>query len=663
MDPVRGDAPVRRRRFALSGVARVWALAGGIAGASLFVYLAWVRDLPTLEPPVHFPWWILVGIYYVAEVMIVHLQIRREAYTFSLGEIPLVLGLYFVSPNELLLAAVLGIGGALAFHRRQSILKLVFNLSHFSLEVGLAAVIFHLLVNDPRSAISPWGWIVVFVVTLMTALIGNLAIGAAISLSERTLNLENLTQGLGIGLATTATNTGLALVGVRIIWADPRAAWLLAIPAAALFLAYRAYSSQRQKRESIELLYQATRLGERSLQMESVVLSLLEQAREMFKAEVAEITLFPREDRPAERTRVGPGDVLVIQEPISLHPEEGVWARLVAEGESILLKRPIANVRLAQHFGQRGIHDCMIAPLRVENAIVGKVLVGNRLGDVSSFDGEDLKLLETLASHASISLENARLVASLEESLEHLQEMNRLKDDFVASVSHELRTPLTSIQGYVKTIRRKLNRLRPDQLSSFLQIVDEQSDHLRELIEDLLIVSRLESNEAQASFKEVSVPAVLRNIAKEFSSHRGSHDIELSLPDLFPAVETDENKLRQIVSNFVDNAMKYTPEGTAVQLRATTSADRAVITVHDQGNGIPPHLHDRIFERFYQVDQSTTRTTGGTGLGLYICRRLAEVMGAEVKLERSDEHGSVFSLAIPFSPTTSQQTSEDEATA
>lgn len=663
MNSVERDPSVGRRRLSLSGVARVWTLTGALAATSLLVYLAWVRDLPTFDSPVSFPWWVLVGAYYAAEVMIVHLQIRREAYTFSLGEIPLVLGLYFVPPNELLLAAVLGIGGALAIHRRQSILKLVFNLSHFSLEVGLAATVFHLLVRDPASAVSPGGWIVVFLVTFLTAVIGNVAIGAAISLSERTLHLENITQGLGLGLATTATNTGLALVGVRIVWADPRAAWLLVIPAVALFLAYRAYSSQRQKRETIELLYQATRLGERSLQMESVMLSLLEQAREMFKAEVAEITLFPREDHPAERTRVGPGDVLAIQEPVSLHPEEGVWARLAAEGEPILLKRPIANERLAQHFGQRGIRDCMIAPLRVENEIVGKMLVGNRLGDVSSFDGEDLKLLETLASHASISLENARLVATLEESLEHLQEMNRLKDDFVASVSHELRTPLTSIQGYVKTIRRKLSQLRPDQLSSFLQIVDEQSDHLRELIEDLLIVSRLESNETQASFKEVSVPGVLRDIAKEFSSHRGSHDIDLSLPDLFPSVQTDENKLRQIVSNFVDNAMKYTPDGTAVQLRATTSAERAVITVEDQGPGIPAQLHDRIFERFYQVDQSTTRTNRGTGLGLYICRRLADVMGAEVKLERSDERGSVFSLTIPFSTSSAHRPRRDEATA
>lgn len=644
-----GAAEAATSRWSFGGVARVWTLTAVLAGASVAVYMLWVRDLEGLDSPTTFPWWALIGVYYAAEVMIVHLQIRREAYTFSLGEIPLVLGLYLLEPNELMLAALIGIGAALAFHRRQSILKLSFNLSHFALETGLAAVVFHALVRDPETAISPTGWLVVFVVTLMTAMIGNIAIGAAISLSEGRLHLANLTQGLGIGVATTATNTGLALVGVRIVWADPLAAWLLAIPALALFLAYRAYSAQRQKRESIELLYQATRLGERSLQMESVMLSLLEQAREMFKAEIAEITFFARDEHPAERTRVGPGDNVELLAVVELNPDEGVWARLAAEGEPILLRRPIENARLAKHFGERGIRDAMIAPLRVDQRIVGKMLIGNRLGDVSSFDGEDLKLLETLASHASISLENARLVATLEESLVHLQEMNRMKDDFVASVSHELRTPLTSIQGYVKTIRRKLNKLRPDQLASFLQVVDEQSDHLRELIEDLLIVSRLESNEAQASFKEVSVPNVLRDIATEFSSHRPSHRVELSLPDLFPTVESDENKVRQIVCNFVDNAMKYTPDGTTVHMRATTMGSDVVIAVEDEGPGIPQHLHEKVFERFYQVDQTTTRSTGGTGLGLYICRRLAEVMGASVDLERSDERGSVFVLRLPTS--------------
>ena len=641
------DRTAVRSRWSFSGVVRVWTLTAVLAGASIAVYLLWVRDLEGLDSPTAFPWWALIGVYYAAEVMIVHLQIRREAYTFSLGEIPLVLGLYLLAPSELMLAALIGIGAALAFHRRQSILKLSFNLSHFALETGLAAVAFHALVQDPETAISPYGWLVVFIVTFMTAMIGNLAIGAAISLSEGRLAMGNITQGLGIGLATTATNTGLALVGVRIVWADPLAAWLLAIPALALFLAYRAYSAQRQKRESIELLYQATRLGERSLQMESVMLSLLEQAREMFKAEIAEITFFAREEHPAQRTRVGPGDNIQLMSTIELNADEGVWARLAAEGEPILLRRPIENQRLAAHFGERGIRDAMIAPLRVDQKIVGKMLIGNRLGDVSSFDGEDLKLLETLASHASISLENARLVATLEESLVHLQEMNRMKDDFVASVSHELRTPLTSIQGYVKTIRRKLTKLRPDQLASFLQVVDEQSDHLRELIEDLLIVSRLESNEAQATFKEVSVPNVLREIATEFSSHRASHRIELSLPDLFPTVESDENKVRQIVCNFVDNAMKYTPDGTTVHLRATTMGSDVVIAVEDEGHGIPAQLHEKVFERFYQVDQSATRSTGGTGLGLYICRRLAEVMGASVDLERSDERGSIFVLRLP----------------
>ena len=143
-----------------------------------------------------------------------------------------------------------------------------------------------------------------------------------------------------------------------------------------------------------------------------------------------------------------------------------MWAEVVASAKAVSVPRPIADDRMRLYFASRGVFkDAMVAPLFGEDgAVVGTLLVGDRLGDVSTFDQEDLKLLETLANHASVSLENARLVERLQESLIHLTEMNRLKDDFVAAVSHELRTPLTSIQGYVKTLLRpEMESFDPDQ--------------------------------------------------------------------------------------------------------------------------------------------------------------------------------------------------------
>ena len=150
----------------------------------------------------------------------------------------------------------------------------------------------------------------------------------------------------------------------------------------------------------------------------------------------------------------------------------------------------------------------MVAPLFGEDEVVGTMIVGNRLGDVSTFDAEDLKLFETLANHASVSLENARLVGRLEESLAHLTEMNRLKDDFVASVSHELRTPLTSILGYVKTLLRPDVDFKESEEHQFLQTIERQGERLRVLIEDLLEVSRLESKEVRPVLSTISLPTL-----------------------------------------------------------------------------------------------------------------------------------------------------------
>ena len=121
--------------------------------------------------------------------------------------------------------------------------------------------------------------------------------------------------------------------------------------------------------------------------------------------------------------------------PVEFDPTEGVWARVASEDVAVLVARPITNDRLRKHFAERNMRDAMVAPLHGEGTVIGTMTVGNRLGEVTTFNSEDLKLFETLANHASVSVQNARLIEQLEESLAHLTEMNRLKDDFVAAVS------------------------------------------------------------------------------------------------------------------------------------------------------------------------------------------------------------------------------------
>ncbi len=246
-----------------------------------------------------------------------------------------------------------------------------------------------------------------------------------------------------------------------------------------------------------------------------------------------------------------------------------------------------------------------------------------------------------------LAMENTRLVGELQESLAQMTELNRMKDDFVAMVSHELRTPLTSIQGYIKTLLQLSPDLQEEQRRSFLEAADRQSERLRRLIEQLLVVSRLESHVEPLVWQRVSLARVTAHVVDELRPRAHGHTFDLRFPAELPEVETDEAKLHQILSNLVENALKYSPPDTRISVRGEPSLQGVVMTVEDEGGGIPDDAKERVFDRFYQVDSSHTRRQGGTGLGLYICRKMADAIGARIWLARSDAGGSEFCLDVP----------------
>jgi signal transduction histidine kinase len=639
--------------FRIPAGSRVWVLNAILVAAAAGFYWGVVDRLPPshilLGSGFHIPWWTLAILFYAAEVYVVHFQFRRDAHSLSLSEIPLVLGLFFTSPQGLIAAQILGAVAALAYHRRQSLVKLVFNTASFALSASMAIYIFRTVVahGDP---LGHTGWIAVFLSTIAASALTTLAIFIAISLSEGEFKVHQRPQAVAMAMGITVTNTSLALIGVMILWRQPTASWLLLVPTVMLFLTYRLYTAERQKHDSLESLYSATQGLQQSLKLEASMHSLLTQAREMFRADAAQITLFGIE--PGElalRTSLDPDREMEYMTPVELDPTEGVWARVASEDVAVLVARPITNDRLRKHFAERNMRDAMVAPLHGEGTVIGTMTVGNRLGEVTTFDNEDLKLFETLANHASVSVQNARLIEQLEESLAHLTEMNRLKDDFVAAVSHELRTPLTSIQGYVKTLLRPNVVWPADQQRDFMETIDRQADRLRNLIEDLLTVSRIEADRDAPDLTSISLPAMSREIAEDRGATQ-THTIAIDFAEGFPEVLTDESMIHQIISNLIDNAVKYTEAGSTITIDGRVEGPSAIVSIRDEGGGIPEDLHDKIFERFYQVDQSSTRQVGGTGLGLYICRKLAGAVGGHLWLESSGPEGSAFSLRVPLRP-------------
>jgi diguanylate cyclase (GGDEF)-like protein len=449
MTASRGEARPTGPR--LSGAARIWILTAAIAAAAAALYFGAVRDLAGTGARPHLPWWALVPMFYVAEISVVHLRFRRDAHSFSMSEIPLVLGLFFSSPALLVPAQLLGSAFALTVHRRQPLLKLAFNLSQFGLQACLAAFVFHSVValGDP---LGPAGWAGAILATQGTLLLADGLINAAITLSGDRLPSGAVWGVLAMGVAATAMNTSLALVGVTILSRDLGAGWLAAVPPVVLFIAYRAYSAKRREHERLESLYEATRALHASPQLESAMATAVSQARELFDGQVAEIVLFPRaQNDVAFSTRIGPGDDLEVMTPFELDLPPRLRGELIEARRTVLLPRPIPGSLSAGYVAQRDLKDAVMAPLLDGEEVVGVMAVGNRLGDVSTFEVQDRKMLETLAQHVSVSLENGRL----EDSLAQLTE---LKEELRHRAFHDSLTNLPNRTLFTERVAHALTR-------------------------------------------------------------------------------------------------------------------------------------------------------------------------------------------------------------
>ncbi len=441
----------RRPLLRLDGAGRVWALSAVIAIVAAVTFAAAVRDLSPVPAPLRIPWWGLAFLFYLTEVMVVHFQFRREVHTFSMSEIPLVLGLFLATPTDFVIANVLGAAAGLILHRKQSAVKLAFNVSQFALGAVLAVSIFYFL-RTPGGSLAPGDWMAAFLAALAANIVGIVAIAAAIALSERRIQLEKLGHVFRFGIAVGLTNTSLALIAVTILWNEPRALWLLTVPVVLLFLAYRAYMSERERHESLEFLYESTRILHRTPELDGAIVALLDHARRMFKAEVAEVTLFPSgEGKGALRTSLGADTPAEIMAPVDTALMGDIWARSLEEGRGFLIRRAGNSGVINSGTSRFEIRDAIVTPLRGDRGVLGMMLVGNRLGDVSTFDDEDLKLLETLASHAGIALENGRLGESLTQLAE-------LKEQLRYQAYHDPLTGLGNRSLFLERVGEALER-------------------------------------------------------------------------------------------------------------------------------------------------------------------------------------------------------------
>src|SRR5438445_9283021 len=350
------------------------------------------------------------------------------------------------------------------------------------------------------------------------------------------------------------------------------------------------------------------------------------------------------------------GTVLLKGEPVLLNDVQQAWNRL----------HPF-NQQLAQAVQAKSV---ISVPLKVKNEVLGALTV-DRTGE-HLLTQDDLKLIGTLASQVAIALDNARayqqlgqLTQTLEQRVQHrtqllleanrrLQELDKLKSDFVSTVSHELRTPMTSIKGYVDNILDGLTGALTERQSYYLNRVQYNVERLTRMINDLLDLSRIEAGKMELHRSAVCMRDLVNDVVEGFQ--RAAQEKGLTLrshqPDELPAIRGDRDKLHQVLTNLIQNAIKFTPKGGEIRVEANAhDGGFVLVSVSDTGYGIPPHELDRVFDRFYRVE-SVSAEECGSGLGLPIAKSLVELHGGRIWAESTPGQGSGCYVTVPSSPPT-----------
>jgi len=230
-----------------------------------------------------------------------------------------------------------------------------------------------------------------------------------------------------------------------------------------------------------------------------------------------------------------------------------------------------------------------------------------------------------------------------------IRNIERMKTEFVSSVSHELRTPLTSIKGFVRTLLDDTQGYYDrDTQREFYQIIDAECDRLVRLISDLLNVARIESGRAlELDLRTVDLAVLVAKVVTSQKSYTTKHKFYTNIPESCRFVVADEDKIDQILTNLISNAIKYSPDGGQVSVTAVDKDAYIAISVADEGIGIPAEHLPRLFARFHRVDSADTRRASGTGIGLYLVKHLVEAHGGSVSVESEVRKGSTFTFTVP----------------
>ena len=265
----------------------------------------------------------------------------------------------------------------------------------------------------------------------------------------------------------------------------------------------------------------------------------------------------------------------------------------------------------------------------------------------NSFSADDIELASLLGRLVASAVQNIRAYESERQTVEELRRLSALRADFVSLVSHELRTPMAAVIGAARTLQQRWRDLSPEHRESFLELIAGETNRLAELIGDVLDTSRIEAGTFSFRFREVDLSQLVRDTVATAQLGQDEVRLRANVRSPLPEIRGDLDRLRQVLTNLIDNAIKYSPAGGEVEVRAYPENGRVLVDVRDEGPGIAKADQKLIFEKFGRVT-GTDGMRPGTGLGLFIARSIAEAHGGALEVQSAPEQGATFTLDLPL---------------
>jgi signal transduction histidine kinase len=326
---------------------------------------------------------------------------------------------------------------------------------------------------------------------------------------------------------------------------------------------------------------------------------------------------------------------------------EGSVVEDVVDGGRTIYREDMSEPAYAEEadFLALGLRSRVVAPILSGAATIGAISVVRR--EPGAFRDGEIELLGLLGRLVGSAIQNIRAYEAERTTVEELRRLSALRADFVSLVSHELRSPMASVIGSARTLEQRWRELSPDQRESFLALIAHETSRLAALIGDVLDTSRIESGTFSYSFEDVDLAGLVRDSAAAAEHGQDEVTVEAVVREPLPPVRGDRDRLRQVLVNLIDNAVKYSPPGDRVSVEAEQSDSRVVIQVRDHGPGISPEHQRLIFEKFGRANVAE-HAKPGTGLGLFIARSIAEAHGGALEVRSAPGRGATFRLSLPL---------------